>query len=494
VSQEGSRILEEMLNASPDALIVVGDGGLIESATAAAERLFGYKPDELLGTPVETLLPTRMRSGHVGHRAAYWEQPEVRPMGVGLDLRALRRDGTEFPVDVSLIPTVMEGRLRVGAYVRDATERRRGEDLLRFVNEVSHGVLAGGDTPAMLTLAASMARTLVGATVAWVAVRTPLDERVVVAAADGAGSDRLVGATVAARSSLAAHAMATRTTLSVANMSGDPAVLRQARDAGLGPGIYLPMLAEDGPVGTLVLARAPGAPIFTPNEVASAEVFASAAAIVLAMGRAREELESARISLEHERIARDLHDTVIQRLFALGMSLQGAERFAQGKVGDRIRESVDAIDEVIREIRETIFDLNRPDTDGPHLRQQVRQIAAEATDLLGFSPRIAFRGPVETVVDDEVAGHLLAVLREALTNAGRHANASHVEVVLAAADGDVTLSVTDDGIGMSDGPTAGEGRANMSSRAEQLGGTLTFSKRSPSGTLMQWRVPRRTGR
>ena len=121
---------------------------------------------------------------------------------------------------------------------------------------------------------------------------------------------------------------------------------------------------------------------------------------------------------EHERIARDLHDTVIQRLFGLGMRLQAAERLAQGPAAERIRETVDAIDEVIREIRETIFDLNRRDSTDPDLRQKFRQVTAEAAGHLGFNPRIAFRGPVEATLDEELTNQLLAVLREALANVG----------------------------------------------------------------------------
>jgi signal transduction histidine kinase len=192
---------------------------------------------------------------------------------------------------------------------------------------------------------------------------------------------------------------------------------------------------------------------------------------------------------EQERIARDLHDTVIQRLFALGMRLQAAERLADGAVAERIGGAVDAIDQVIREIRETIFDLNRPDSSGPNLRQLVRSVAAESTEQLGFAPRLAFRGPVEAAVGDELAQHLVMVLREALSNVARHAQASNVDVVLIAADGSVTMSVADDGIGMPEGLSAGHGMENMRARARELGGELLVSGRSPSGTLLRWQVP-----
>jgi PAS domain S-box-containing protein len=490
VSNEGSRLVDEMLRSSPDAIVIVGDDGLIETATAAVQSLFGYDPEDLVGQPVEMLLPDRLRRRHVGLRDSYLEHPEVRPMGIGLDLRALRRDGSEVPVDVSLVPTFLDGRVRVGAFVRDATERRRGEDLLRYINEISRFILEGGDNPGLLALTAARARALVGGSIAWVAMLSGHDDQIVVAAADGEGAEGLIGATVPVTTSLSAEAMRAGRTVSVGDMAADEAVLAEARSAGLGPGLYLPMLAEDGPVGSLVVARASGSPRFNSGQVTAAEVFASAAAIVLALGTTREALEETRMTSEHERIARDLHDTVIQRLFALGMRLQAAERLAQGPVAERIRDTVDSIDEVIREIRETIFDLNRPDSDAPHLRQQIRGVAAEAAEHLGFAPRIAFRGPVEAAVSEELTGHLVAVAREALANVSRHSRASSVDVVVIAADGSVTLSVADDGIGMSDAPSAGQGIANLRSRAEMLGGELTIGRRKPSGTLLQWRVPR----
>jgi signal transduction histidine kinase len=410
-------------------------------------------------------------------------------MGFGLDLRGRRRDGSEFPVDVSLAPSVAGGRVVVGAFIRDATDRRRSEDLQRFINEVSRSALAGEDGEPLLSLIAERARRLVGAAVAWVAIRQHPD-RMVVAAAEGASAADLVGASLPVDGSLAARAVADGATVSVEDMASDPRVLPEGRALGLGPGLYLPMLAEGSPVGSLVVARSPGARAFSPQEVSTGEVFASAAAIVVSLDTVRQALEAARMTSEHERIARDLHDTVIQRLFALGMRLQATGRLARSPVAEGIRDTVDAIDEVIREIRETIFDLNRPDAYGSQLRHLVRSVAGEAADHLGFTPRLAFRGPVEVAISDEVAAHVRAVLTEALSNVTRHARASHVDVILEAGDTDVTLTVADDGTGGTGAPTAGSGTANMAERAASLGGVLRITERSPTGTLVEWRVPR----
>ena len=200
MSEERTRMLEEMFRSSPDALIVVDDQGLIEAASPTAEKLFGYPGDELLGQPVELLVPDAIRDLHVRHRRAYGRAPEGRPMGVGLDLRARNRDGSVFAVDVSLVPTTVNGRLRVGAFVRDATDRRRGEDLFRFVNEISRGVIAGEPTPGLLQMASEKARTLLGATASWISVQSPERDVMVVAASDGEAAESLMGAVVPASS------------------------------------------------------------------------------------------------------------------------------------------------------------------------------------------------------------------------------------------------------------------------------------------------------
>ncbi len=477
-----------LLRASPDAVVVVDASGRIEMASPAVEALFGWRPAELVGQAVELLIPEALRDLHRRHRDRYAEHPTARAMGTGLDLRGRRRDGSTFPVDVSLAPVLLHGEARVGAFVRDVTERRRGEELLRFVNEISQTLLAGCPTDETLGLTASRARRLVEGVAAWVVVPKGTGT-LAVAAADGEGVEALLGAELPGDTSLSARAMEARMPVCATDMAGDPAVLPEAHRLGLGPGLYLPLTAEQGPIGSLVVARRRGQSPFTDAETAALEVFASAAAIVLSLGTARQELETLRLVAEHDRIARDLHDTVIQRLFALGMNLQSLQRLAEGVVGERIGAAVEDIDEVIREIRETIFDLSHPRTGGPEIRQRLRQVAAEAAQQLGFEPRVAFRGPVEVATSDELVPHVLAVAREALSNVARHAKAESVDVVLSVRGSSLVLSVADDGIGIGEGPRAGEGLANMAARAEAVGGGLRVSPRRPAGTLVEWVAP-----
>lgn len=489
-----AELIEALLLASPDAVIVVDADGTIQSASPPIERLFGYPPGELVGERVEILIPHELRSVHTTHRSRYGAHPVARAMGSGLALYGCRRDGSTFPVDVSLAPIEVSGTKMVGAYVRDATERRRSEDVLRYVNEISQHLLAGEATSATLGLIARRARSLVGATAAWVVVPSRR-ESLVVEAADGTGTEDLVGSTLSATESLSARTMAEGAPLWIPDMAADPAVVAAGRRLGLGPGLYLPMLAKDVPVGVLVVGRGGAGEPFEPAEAQALEVFASAASIVLSLGQAREELDVLRIVSEHERIARDLHDTVIQRLFAVGMSLQGLHRLADGVLAERIDEAVDAIDQVIREIRHTIFELNNPalrPESSPGIRRQLTDLVSASAEQLGFQPRVAFRGDFDRSISTEVVKHLLAVAQEGLSNVARHARASAVDIVLSAEDGVLTLTVADDGTGIPEGPSAGQGLANLRSRAELLGGGFRVARRRPKGTLLEWKVPAAT--
>lgn len=478
----------QLLEVSPDAVIIVDGDGVIRAASPALETLFGYKPEELDGQPVEVLVPDALRIAHQSHRSGYLERATARPMGMGLELFGQRRDGSTVPVDIALAPLIIGSDRAVAAFVRDATERRRTESVLRDMNEISRQLLADRPLDEILTSVAGHVRALVAGVSAWVVVP---DERggLEVAAADGAGAQSLVGAGLPLEGSHSGRVMDSGEPLMVDNLTEDAFVLAPARQLDFGPGMFLPMTAEQGAIGTLVIARLAGQPVFSESDVDVARLFASSAAVVLAVGRTRAEIEALKIGSEHERIARDLHDTVIQRLFAIGMGLQSVQRRAEGLVADRIDSAVDSLDAVIRDIRETIFDLNRPVLQGPDLRQRVGAVTADAADQLGFRPRVTYRGPVEVAVGEEAAGHLLAVLREALSNAARHARARTVHVLVAADETEIVLQVTDDGIGISPAAGSGNGRGNMADRARTLGGTFRYLEGDGSGTALEWRVP-----
>ena len=194
---------------------------------------------------------------------------------------------------------------------------------------------------------------------------------------------------------------------------------------------------------------------------------------------------------ERERIARDLHDDVIQRLFATGLSLQAA---AQGvdepATAARITRAVEELNVSIRQIRSTIFELNEPSPGGTSLRRDVVAVCDEATPALGFRPSCDITGPIDSAVADVAGTHLLLCLREALSNVARHAVASSVHVEVGVDPAQLALRVVDDGTGYR--PSAGRpssGLDNMRARADALGGSFSIEPGAQGGTVVIWSVP-----
>lgn len=216
--------------------------------------------------------------------------------------------------------------------------------------------------------------------------------------------------------------------------------------------------------------------------------FAEHAALSLDRAQGIDDQAELAVTSDRERIARDLHDLVIQRLFATGLQLQRAEtRSGDVEVTEIVRQAVDALDGTIRDIRGTIFELQHQSS-GTSLRADLRALTREYAPLLKFEPHVRTTGPVDTAVPPEVREQLLPVLREALSNLARHAAANHGEVEVVVDGSEVRLSVVDDGVGISE-VTAESGLRNARRRAEALGGRLELSQRVPHGTSFVWRVP-----
>jgi len=193
---------------------------------------------------------------------------------------------------------------------------------------------------------------------------------------------------------------------------------------------------------------------------------------------------------DRDRIARDLHDTVIQRLFAVGLGLQGSVPLASDPVlAARLEAAIDDLDTTVREIRTVIFQLHAPQLPGGSLRRAVLDLTAQAARSLGFDPSIRFVGAVDTAVDDALVTQLSAVLREALTNVVRHAAAGAVDVAVSWTDGRITLEVRDDGIGPGELSAGGRGLENMVMRARRLGGSCSFGAGADGGAVLTWSVP-----
>ncbi|GAA5134646.1 sensor histidine kinase [Pseudonocardia adelaidensis] len=283
--------------------------------------------------------------------------------------------------------------------------------------------------------------------------------------------------------------------------TGDPVRLSQVEDeaewgsltAGeldVGPVIVVPLLGSRGSRGVLSAVRRRGRTGFTETDLEMAGSFANHAALATELAEARAEQQRAAMLDERDRIAADLHDQVIQRLFAAGLSLQSvAMGLGQGRATDRILTTVADLDDTIRQLRTTIYELHDLAKANPSgLRARLLDVAADAMKALGFDPTVRFDGPIDTL-PPEVGEDLVAVLREALANVARHAGAGNVVVELVSRPDQLSLTVEDDGVGFVPGARS-SGLTNMRRRAERHRGTFDIAPREPIGTIVRWTIPR----
>lgn len=326
--------LLDIVEAMPDGVVIAAEDGEILLVNREMERLVGYDRSELLGRSVDMLLPDGLRQGHAAHRASFNGAPRRRSMGQGLTLAAARKDGSTFPVEISLAPAEIGGTYVVIASVRDVTANREAD-----------------------------------------------------------------------------------------------AQLEAARQRV--------MLAED-----------------------------------------------------HERIARDLHDTVIQRMFAAGLSLQSVLPIVPDAAKEKIERILDDQDDAIRELRTAIFGLASKRSTGRTLRVVVNDLVDESSRVLGFRPTLHFVGLLDTV-GEALTAEVAAVAREALSNVARHARARHVDVTVSNSDDGISLVVADDGAGIPSSHRLGSGLLNMNDRAERLGGSCSVASTDGVGTTVTWHVPAR---
>ena len=282
--------------------------------------------------------------------------------------------------------------------------------------------------------------------------------------------------------SLAGRAITSGKPVLVADYSAEAGAATLSAD--IGPMMVVPLAAGEDVLGALLLGRLAARPGFTEAGLQMAAAFASTAAVTLELSRARaDQMALARME-DHDRIAGDLHDHVVQELFVLGMGMQGlAGRTDRPEHAERIRNYTDAIDRVIIKIRNTIFQLHAREQRPGSLQAQLLDTLSEHSRRLGLTASIRFSGPIDTSVDAALARDILAVTREALTNSSRQA--STAELSLGLADGLVTLDITDNGRGLTV-PDETSGLASIRLRAENHGGTLTLISPDSGGTKLTW--------
>jgi signal transduction histidine kinase len=257
----------------------------------------------------------------------------------------------------------------------------------------------------------------------------------------------------------------------------------------------VPIFVRGEVFGNLYLTEKTTGAEFTEADEELVVGLAAAAGVAIDNARLAAQVSDVAMADERQRIARDLHDTVIQRLFATAMSLQGSVAMVEHdppRAAARIEAAVDDLDETVKNIRTSIFALGERQRSGRGLRDRVLGLCSEAAGALGFAPRVVYEGPVDAIADDAIADDLLATLREALSNVARHAEAHAVDVRLVVEDDTLVLTVTDDGTGPSGHPTtSGLGLGNMAERARKHGGTSVLGSVAPHGASLTWRVPTR---
>jgi signal transduction histidine kinase len=369
-------------------------------------------------------------------------------------------------------------------------EARRQERWLRATTEITRELLSGTPPTQVLALVTRHALALSGADLVALAVPAGDRQQLVYTHAAGDGAGEALGLVLPAAESLSGQVLASGTAVAVEDFRSDSRVNQVAREhMPLGWAVLLPLGAPGNARGVLTVGRDPGSLPFPQQAVEMVTTFAAQAGIVLELAEHRHDSERLAVLQDRDRIARDLHDLVIQRLYATGMSLQGAvPLIARPEVADRVSTAVDDLDETIREIRSAIFSLqSHGDMKRNGLRAKILEVVDQMTAPLGFAPSLRLVGPLDEDVPGEVGEQMLGALREALSNAARHAGASSVEVTVDCG-GDLVLRVRDNGKGLGQS-TRRSGLANLAERASGLGGMLRVGPADGGGTDLEWRVP-----
>jgi signal transduction histidine kinase len=380
------------------------------------------------------------------------------------------------------------------ARLYELTDRRR--QWLQATMEISHVLLGQVDREEALQLIARKTREVSGCDVAVVLIEDEDSGDLVVEVVEGLDAD--AEAALGSRMPIREDGL-----LSSVLHSGYPMVVDDLAKEALGGAtdlateivddlaytVLVPLSSPTGGRGVLLVSRERDT--LKPEGFFDVELiatFANQTGLALDRVRAQEDRELVAVLEDRDRIARDLHDLVIQRLFATGLQLQGMSRLVKRpEIQERITAVTDDLDATIRDIRATIFQLQHR-SDRSDLRADIRRLAQEYAPSFGFAPRVDLRGPVNSAVSSRIRSQLLAVVRESLSNAARHAQASSVKVNINVLNGQAVVLVTDDGVGTGELKRE-SGLRNIRERAEGLGGSLELRPNEPSGTIVEWAVP-----
>jgi signal transduction histidine kinase len=402
-----------------------------------------------------------------------------------------KADGASFDDEDEAVLTALAAA--AGVAIENARlydEARRQQRWLRASADTTQRLLSGASPTEVLKLVTDRALAISGADLVVLALPTSDRTHLVIEHAAGEGADEATGLLLSVAGSVSGLVLDSGQPLTLTDFTNDDRVARTAREhLHLGPAVVFPLGAPGNVRGILTAGRRPGSLPLPPQAVEVLVAFAAQAGVGLELAEHRRDAERFAVIEDRERIARDLHDLVIQRLYATGMSLEGVTaRLGDTDNGRRVSGAVDALDETIKEIRSAIFSLQaRPADDEGSMRSRILAVVDDATSQLGFPPELRMTGRLDESYLAEAGEHLLGVLREALSNAARHAHATRVEVAVDCT-AELSLTVRDNGIGM---PDTGRrsGLANLAERAQQLGGALNVGPADGGGLELRWCVP-----
>lgn len=424
-----------------------------------------------------------------------------------------RLDGADFTDDDEEL--VLALAATAGVAIENARlyeESRTRQEWLRASGEISRQLLQSDRSHDSLDQVAAAVLRLADADVVTIVFPQDgvLDDARPAAAADGApadddgarfqvrvargeGADRLLGLTYPLDGSLAGDAVEAGRALMIDAADDDRDYHVHLREAlEVGPVMACPLVGEGGVRAVIVVGRRVGSHPFGSADLDMAQAFATQAALALELADRRTDHERLMLLEDRDRIARDLHDHVIQRVFAIGLTVQsGAQRVADPQVRETLQRTVDDLDDTIRQIRQAIFELHRQPNQPAGARTVLQATAESTSPSLGFTPRLVIDGPIDTLVDAALLQDLQAVLREGLTNVAKHAHATAATACVTVTATAVTVEVMDDGAGIRGRPdtsTRRSGLANLDARAAARGGTSGLTRRDVATTLV-WTVP-----
>jgi signal transduction histidine kinase len=461
----------------------------------------------ILGLIIDSPEPLRLNS--LGEHGKSYGFPANHPpmntfLGVPIRIRDTvfgnlylteKRSGAGFTADDEAVVVALAAA--AGVVIENARlyeEAARRQRWLEAAAEITAALLGEVRQAEALALVADRAREVANADLAAVLLRHE-GGRLLVEVVAGSAPVDAAGTRVPTEETVAGTVLDTGETIVLDEGQGDErvAALGFTVEDGwpeLGSLMLLPLRSAGPVVGVLVVGWSPDRQHeFRTTVVALPASFAEQATLALQVAQAQEDRGRLAVLEDRDRIGRDLHDLVIQRLFAVGLTLENVSRLTvRPEVTARITGAVDDIDATIKDIRRAIFELSAP-AGSPDLRSELGDAVTFVVQALGFTPQFRTEGPVNSAVRTELRPHLIAVTREVLSNVARHARASSVQVLLQVGD-EVVLTVTDDGIGIADEVGRRSGLANLAERAAEFGGSFEVRRAgADGGTVAVWRVP-----